>query len=213
MSEPLPLAEVYNLFPITSVTWDIQRNDELSGMGSGDVWQSELADPFWTADIALARGLHDELKQAAAAVRDLEGAQQSFMCCDPLSPFPQADPNGLIIGASAVTVRAVAPNRRIAQLQGFPAGYELTRGDKMQFTQGDLRRFFEVSSPAVASAQGLVDVRVFPRLPLALAIGAAINLKNPACPVIVYPGSHKPGTGRRSVTEGATLKVMQKLRA
>ncbi|TRA97046.1 MULTISPECIES: hypothetical protein [Agrobacterium] len=212
MADPLSLAEVYNLLPIASVTWDIQRNDEFSGVGSGDVWQAELADPFWFAEITLGRGLHDELKQAAAAIRDLEGAKQSFMCCDPLSPFPQADPNGDILGAAVITIRAVSANRRQALLQGFPAGYQLTRGDKLQFTQGTLRRFFEVSASAIANAGGQMDLRVFPRLPLGLVAGASINLINPACPVIVAPGSHKPGTGRRSVTDGAALKVMQKLR-
>lgn len=212
MAAPLSLAQVYQLLPIATVVWDIQRNDHFSGLGSGDVWQDELADPFWTGDLTLGRGLHDELKQAAAAIRDLEGAKQSFMCCDPLSPAPQADPNGALLGAANITIRAVSVNRRMAQLQGFPAGYVLTRGDKLQFTQGSIRRFFEASETVAASAGGLMDLRVFPRLPLALAVGASINLINPACPVIISPGSHKPGTGRQSVTEGAALKVLQKMR-
>lgn len=212
MTAPLSLAQVFNLLPIATVSWDIQRNDHFSGLGSGDVWQDELADPLWTAEITLGRGLHDELKQAAAAIRDLEGAKQSFMMCDPLSRYPQNDLTGAIIGASAVTVRDVAVNRRLALLEGLPAGYKLTIGDKMQLTQGALRRFFEVSASATANGAGQMNVRVFPRLPLALTAGASINLVNPACPVIVNPGSHKPGTGRSSVTEGAGLKVLQKLR-
>lgn len=212
MMEPLSLSRVYQLLPIATVAWDIQRNDHFSGLGSGDLWQAELADPFWTADITLGRGLHDELKQAAAAVRDLEGAKQAFLCCDPLSPWPQEDQGGFILGASAITIRSVSADRRQALLQGFPAGYVLTLGDKLQFTQGTLRRFFEASETASASAGGLMDIRVFPRLPLSLAAGAAINLIWPACPVIISPGSHKPGTGRGSVTEGAALKVLQKMR-
>jgi hypothetical protein len=213
MAAPLSLSAVYALLPIASVKWSIQRNDELSGAGSGDVWQAELADPLWTGDVTLGAGEHDELKQAAAAIRALNGAAQSFMMSDPLSPFPQADPTGSILGLAAVTTRAVNANRSLAQLGGLPAGYVLTIGDKLQITQGTMIRFHEVSATIAANGAGQVDVKVFPRLPLNLAIGAVITLKKPACPVIVQPGSHDPGTGRRTITEGAALRVLQKKRS
>lgn len=212
MAAPIALSAIFDLLPIASVEWDIERSDEFSGVGSGDLWQAEVADPFWAANVTLGRGLNDELKRAAARIRRLDGARQSFMLCDPISLYPQADPTGTIIGSANVTVRAVASDRNIAQLQGFPNGYTLTVGDKLQFTQGAMQRFFEVSASAVAAAGGNMDVTVFPRLPLALAAGAVINLKKPACPVIIQPKSHKPGVARRSVTEGAGFRVLQKKR-
>ena len=134
------------------------------------------------------------------------------MCCDPLSMFPQADSQGLILGAAAVSVRAVNADRRLLQLQGLPAGYTLTVGDKVQITQDTLIRFHEVGATASASGTGILDLSVFPRLPLSLAAGAVVTLIRPACPVIIAPDSHDPGTGRRSVTEGAAFKVLQKKR-
>lgn len=207
----LSLATIFARLPIASVEWDIRRNDQLAGLGSGDVMQTELADPVWSAVVTLGRGLHDELKQAAALIRRLHGAKQPFFICDPTSLYPQADPKGLTLGASAVTVRTVSADRSILKLQGLPAGYVLTLADKVQIPYaGGRHAFHEVSETAAATAGGQIDVQVFPFLPFSLAVGLAVTLKQPACPVIVDPATHRPGTARRSVTDGAGFTVIQK---
>ena len=61
-----PLSYLSDLLCIDSVTWDVQRNDELSGSGDGRVWQAELAPPLWTADIAININYHHQIKQLAA---------------------------------------------------------------------------------------------------------------------------------------------------
>lgn len=209
----LALSVINDRLKIASVEWSIQRNDEFSGLGSGDVWQAELADPLWTADVTLGRGMNDELKRQAALIRRLDGARQSFFLVDPLSLYPQADPNGTILGNANVTIRSADPNRFNARLGGLPADYALTFGDKLQITQGDMIRFHEVSRSEQANAAGNMDVLVFPRLPLSLAAGAIVTLKLPACPVVIEPNSHKPGVARRMVTEGAGFRVLQKKRS
>ncbi len=213
MADPLALSVIFNRLPIATVEWTLQRNDEFSGLGTGDVWTTEIADPLWAGDVTLGRGLHDELKQAAALIRRLGGARQSFMLCDPTSLFPQADPAGTILGASNVTVRAVTGDRNVGLFQGLPPAYRLTVGDKVQVTNGTLRTFHEVSETIVGTAGGLIDVQLHPWLPLSLPAGAIITLIRPACPVIVAPNTHKPGVSRRSVTEGAGFRVLQKKRA
>src|SRR4051812_13620834 len=105
---PYPLPFLADLLSIESVTWDIQRNDELSGSGDGRVWQAELAPPLWTGNVSLNIGYHNDLKQIAAKIRKLHGAQNSFFLCDPLSEYPQLDPDGSILGASVVRVGAIA---------------------------------------------------------------------------------------------------------
>ncbi|MFD1330262.1 hypothetical protein [Mycoplana ramosa] len=209
----LALSVIYDRLPIASIEWSIQRNDEFSGLGSGDIWQAELADPLWTADVTLGRGTHNELKQAAALIRRLDGARQSFLMCDPLSLFPQADPKGTVLGAAAVTIRSVGTDRSIARLGGLPSGYVLTVGDKLQITQGSMIRFHEVSQTVAANGAGNADVPVLPRLALSLAAGAVVTLKRPACPVVIEPGSHKPGVARRTITDGAAFRVLQKKRS
>lgn len=208
----LPRSYLNDLLPTSAVKWDIQRNDQFDGDGSGDVWQAELADPLWVADITLDRDEHDLLKQIAARIRALNGAAQAFYLCDPLSLYPQADPAGTILGSSVVTVRAVNADRSLLSLTGFPAGYTLTDGDKLQTTQGTTIRFHEISASATATGGGAMDVNVWPRLSLNLAIGATITLKRPACPVVILPGSHDPGTARGVMTEGAAFRALQKKR-
>ncbi|CAN7294547.1 hypothetical protein LJR221_001429 [Agrobacterium tumefaciens] len=216
MAPPKPLSRINDVLQVASVEWDIQRNDELSGDGSGDMWQAELADPFWKATVTLALGSLSRLKRVAARIRALEGAKESFLLVDPLSPFPAADPDGSIISGSTVTIRGTS-NRYIAQVSGLPANYALTEGDKIQIVYGTEEApryaFVEVSEDVVGTLGGIADIRVFPRLPMSLVIGAPVTLARPACAMIIQPTTHKPGTARRTVTEGAGFTALQKKRS
>lgn len=211
---PYSLAAFADKLRITSVIWSIQRNDELSGSGDGRVWQAELAPPLWVADVTLMAQRNDDAKQVAALIRKLHGAQEAFMLYDPISQYPQADKKGLVLGSSVVTIGAIAGSRRSLSLGGLPAGYVLTLGDKMQIAYGsDPTRFafLEVSETITANGSGVTgQIEVFPHIPTGVAAGQGVTLKQPACKVIIQPGSHNPGTAQNVMTEGATFKVMQK---
>jgi len=94
---PYPLAYLNDRLRIAEVDWTIQRNDELSGGGDGRVWQAELADPLWTADIRLATSYLDDAEELAAIIRKLHGAQESFFLCHPYRRYPRADPAGAVL--------------------------------------------------------------------------------------------------------------------
>lgn len=208
----LSLAEIFDMLPIASCDWNVQRNDEFSGMGSGDLWAAELADPLWTGEVALGAGTNNELKQAAARIRSLRGSQVAFMMCDPISQFPQADPKGSILGNAVVTLRTIGPDRITARMKGFPAGYVLTVGDKLQVNYLDLIAFVEVGATVAADGDGNLDAPIFPRLPSSFTADSLVVVQRPACPVIIVPESHKAGTATRTVTNGAGFKVIQKRR-
>ncbi|RRY17919.1 hypothetical protein EGJ57_16340 [Brucella anthropi] len=214
MSDPLPLTEIFNHLPISSVEWTVQRNDETSISGGAEYFQNELADPIWTAPVTLGTGKHAELKRAAALIRSLRGSQQAFLICDPTSLWPQADPKGLILGAANVTIRGIASSRATALLGGLRAAYKLTAGDKLQITYGNPIRyaFVEVSRDVTAGANGQADVAVFPWLPLSLVAGAKVTLIRPACPVVIVKDTHRPGTARNTVTENASFTVIERRR-
>lgn len=215
-SYPLSLAALADLFEIETVVWDIQRNDELSGTGDGRVWQAELASPLWTAEVTLASNRHHVVKQIAARVRKLYGAQESFMLYDPLSMFPHADRNGSILAGSTVTVKAIGENRKSLSLQGLPGGYVLTPGDKMQVTYSSepaLNFFCEVSEDVVADEDGdTAAFEIFPHIPAGVAADDAVVLARPACKVFILPNSFKPGTARGANTEGASFKAVERRR-
>ncbi|MGM4981867.1 hypothetical protein [Rhizobium sp. 11_C7_N12_5] len=209
----LPLEQVFDFLPIASVDWNIQRNDELSGAGSGDMWTAELSDPLWVGEVTLGVGRNDELKQAAARIRSLRGTQVAFMMCDPISQYPQADPKGSILGNAVVTLRTIGPDRITARMKGFPPGYVLTVGDKLQINYLDLAAFVEVGATGAADAAGNLDVPIYPNLPSSFTADSLVVVKRPACPVIIEPESHKAGTATRDVTDGAGFKVLQKRRS
>lgn len=213
---PYALAVLADRLAIESVTWDIRRTDELAGTGDGRIWQADLADPLWTGDVRLALAEHDDLKQIAALVRKLHGAQESFWLTDPLSPYPQGDPTGATLGAATVQVHSVGSGRHTLRLKGLPAAYGLTLGDKGQiaFSSDPVQNFFfEFSEGIVADGSGVTaEVEVFPHVPAGVAADDAVTLARPACKVFIMPGSHSPGSARGTITEGAGFTVMERRR-
>lgn len=200
---------------IAEVEWSIQRNDELSGSGNGDVWAAELADPKWTGDVRLEIDNHNEAKQVAALVRKLHGAQHSFMLFDPLSRYPQYDPTGSILGGAAVTVGNVGANRNSMSINGLPASYRITLGDKFQinWTTPTQTYFGEFSESVTAGGGGNTgQIEVFPHVPPGISAGASVILIKPAAKVFIMPESHSPGRARGLYTDGQGFRVMERRR-
>lgn len=214
-SYPLSIGALADRLPISGVTWDINRSDELSGTGDGRIWQAELADPLWMADIELSHGSFQSLKQLAAIIRSLQGSQDSFWLYDPISAYPQADPKGAVIGASVVQVMTVGAQRRTLRLKGLPPLYQLTVGDKLQiqYAGGDLNFFGEFSESIAANGAGqTAEVQVFPHVPLGVAADLQVTLVKPACKMFVMPKGHNPGKTSGMTTSGASLKLMERRR-
>jgi len=212
VSYPYSLPAFADLLKISSIVWDIQRNDELSGSGAGRVWQAELPPPPWSGTVTLADTYNAEAKQIAARIRKLHGAQEALFLYDPLSKYPQADPDGTKFGSAAVSVAALGADNASLSLKGLPVGYRLTVGDKMQVGYGGTRSaFLEVSETVGADGQGMTPVfGVFPHLPAGFAAGLGVTLLLPACKCLVMPGSHNPGTASGPIATGATFKIIQK---
>lgn len=210
----LPLTSLADLLQIDSVVFDIQRNDEVSGTGDGRIWQAELADPLWTAEVSLQTGYKDDLKRVAAIIRGLRGAQESFLLYDPQSLFPHSDPDGSILGASEVLVASIPVGRRKMSLTGLPAGYKLTAGDKGQIIFATTQNyFFEFSEDAEADGDGETgDIAVFPDVPVGIVGNEPIILTQPACRMIIMPGTHKPGTSDVLMTTGAGFSCVERRR-
>lgn len=212
---PYPVSFLADRLNIEAVIWDIKRNDELSGSGDSRVWQAELAPPLWTGDVKLNIGRNASLKQIAVLIRKLHGAQEQFYLFDPLSKYPQSDPTGSILGASAVRVNSVGTGGRTISLRGLPAGYVLTLSDKMEIAYGASpvrNAFLEVSDLLVtADGSGVTgQFEVFPNAPTGVAANDVVTLAKPACKVFIMPTSHNPGSASGLITTGAAFKVMEK---
>lgn len=231
---PYPLAFLSDLLRIKSVMWSIQRNDELSGLADGRVWQTELADPIWTAEVTLANSFHAEAEQIAARIRKLHGAQESFMLCNPVMQYPQFDPKGLVLAGSPTVdinfvansasirneafgayVLAVASNRKAISVAGLPSSYRMTIADKGQITFGSpsLNYFFEFSETVSANLAGATaEIEVFPHVPVGVTAGMTINLVKPACKMFIMPDSFKAASMNPGYAEGGTFRAMERRR-
>lgn len=208
----LALANLADLLRIESVVFDIKRNDELSGSGDGRVWQAELSPPLWTADVALTPAYHADAEDVATVLRSLNGSQEPFMLWNPTRRFPRADPTGALLGSNSPLIASIATDRRNIALKGLPAGYVLKRSDKLQFITGDRNQFLEIVDEVVtANGSGLTPTfRVFPNVRIGVGVDQAVILKNPACKMILMPGSHNPGRAQAVVTMGATFRAIEK---
>jgi hypothetical protein len=211
---PYSLAVFADQLAISTVIWDIQRNDETSAGGDGRFWQAELSSPLWIGTVELIMLSNNRAKQIAAMIRKLHGTQESFYLCDPLSLYPQSDPAGAVLGSASVKVLNIDTDRASMSFAGLPAGYVLTVGDKLTILYGSNPQrvgFFEVSETVAASGSGVTGmVGVFPHIPSGISGGLDVRLAKPFCKCAIFPGTHNPGTARKLHTEGAGFKVIQK---
>ncbi|OLP56674.1 hypothetical protein BJF92_11335 [Rhizobium rhizosphaerae] len=211
---PYPVEALSDQLRIESILWDIQRNDEISGDGEGSVWQAELAPPLWVGTISLVPMDSGEARRIAARLRKLHGMQEALFFVDPSTEYPQADPEGLILGNATINIASVSSDRDAMSFSGFPAGYRLTEGDKLQISYGsDPVRFafLEISEAGAANGVGTTpQLGVFPHVPVGVGAGLSARFAKPACRCVVMTGSHNPGTARKVVTEGAGFKLIEK---
>lgn len=209
-----PLSFLSDILCIESVVWDIQRNDELSGTGDGRIWQAELAPPLWIATINVNVNYHDEIKAIAARIRSLGGAREPFLLSDPLSKAPLFDRDGSIAGSAEPTLESFNNTGYNIAVDGFPAGFKLTWGDKFHIRYGadnDSYSFHEIVGEYTADTTGsFTNVEIFPHIPANITAGMRMYFYKPSAKMIIYPDSFNPGTAAGVFTTGLTFKAIQK---
>ena len=204
------LAQFFDLLPLMPMRWDIQRNDELSGVGDGVIFQAELASPLWSAEVSLRPVRLTVASRVGALVNRLRGAQEPFLFRDPYICAPALDPTGA--GLSGATVQVASASGGTLGLSGLPAGYGLSTGDKLQIvTAGGKHAFVEASEDVTANGSGVTGgFDVFPSLPAGVAAGNAVTLVRPACACVIVPKSYRPGTASGSTVRDIGFTVIQK---
>lgn len=213
---PLATSVFADRLRIQSVKWRLERYDELSGLGSGEPLSAQLAPPRWVGDVKLTSMTHAKAAQVQALIESLDGAANEFFLYSPQSPYPQSDPEGLILGSSTVTIHSLGANNKSLRLTGLPAGYTLTLGDMFSFSYGSnpvrqaLHRIVETDFASGAGLTSMFEVRPHFRPGVATAIEVA--LKKPVAKVIIVPGTFDAGeiSAATALTEGMSFQVMQR---
>ena len=198
LTSPLLHADFADRLRVLSFRWALQRAQQMSGTGGGDLIKAEVGEPKWTAEVTCAPLTRDQANDIQATFEYLETAGASFYLYNRLRPYPANDPTGGGIVSSTVTVASISGNKAVA-LTGLPASYVLSRGDFLTVTYGSApirRALLRVMETVTASGAGVSpQFEVQPFLRTGIAVGQAVDLTKPYCRMTLVPGSYDPGTG------------------
>lgn len=215
---PLSLADFYDKLRVAigSPNWQLMRNDQTSGLGSGQPLSTELASPLWTLPVQLVSMGNDEADQILAMLEMLCHPGRKFFFSNPKREFPAADPTGTILGASTPALHTIAANNRQVRIGGLPNGYKLSAGDMLAFDYGPSgqkrRALHRATETVTASSAGLTPLfEVFPHIRAGALAGDPVYLAKPAILASIVPGSLNPGTADTVNTHGISFDIIQRL--
>lgn len=91
---PLSLATFFDRVPVKTISLKLTNNQEITGLGSGDILAAQLAPAAWIADIQFQRLYHHDALDLQALIETLDGSINSFYMYDPRKMYPAAYPTG-----------------------------------------------------------------------------------------------------------------------
>lgn len=195
---PLAHAEFAERLRVLTFRWQLQRSQQMSGLSGGELIKAEIAEPKWSAEVAIAALTRSQAQDIQATFEGLDAPGASFYLYNRNRPYPASDPTGSGILSSTVTINTISGNKAIS-LTGLPAGYVLTRGDMLMATYGSsptrhaLLRIMETVTASGGGTSPAFEVQPFLRA--GIATGNAVDLSKPYCRMTLIPGSFEPGTG------------------
>lgn len=208
---PYPLDQFSDHLRANAVTFSLERRDEHSGSGDGRVWSVQLSPPLWTAEVSLANRSAQLARDLEALIDGLDGSRGTFLFADPTYPGPASGSAGL----GDVSIAGIRSDRGAVGLTGLPAGFVLTRGDRLsiEFASGRVYfgRFIEGGTASQAGNLGQREIR--PYLPQGISAGINVELAEPRMKASIRPGGFTPfeyGLPEGLIARGASISIMQK---
>jgi hypothetical protein len=185
--------DLMNALVVAGIDYRLDYGQETSGQAGGQVRVRDLRSPLWMMDVDCSTLTLQQLRIVRARVAALGGSRGSFYAYDPATAYPEADPDGAIVGSSAVLINSLGADGSSLSLKGLPAGYALTEGDLLAFTFSSTRRalhMIDAVAGAVANGSGVTpEFHVSPPIRQGAAVNNPVNLKMPAAEMRIVPGS------------------------
>ena len=205
---PVPAGDFTALLKVASLKWDLAEFYQEFGTAKGEIGRSEIAAPKWTAEITTAPLELNEARGINAIMHRI-GAYGFFNLTNPLAPYPIADPDGSILGASTVSVYAVGA--RAMRLQGLPASYRLQWGDYFSIAYGSnpgRQALFSVSDDVTAGVSGITPwFEVTPPPKVGIVASQEVRLKRPFARMMF--ASRDPGIAEGMHVQGVSFKAIE----
>lgn len=209
---PYPLDNFSDRLRANAVVFSLARRDEQSGSGDGRVWSVQLSPPLWTAEVSLANRPSKLARDLEALIDGLDGSRGTFLFADPTYPGPASGGDGLG-DVSIASIRS--SDRGAVGLTGLPAGFVLTRGDRLSIEYAGGRvyfgRFIEGGAASQAGNIGRREVR--PYLPQGIVTGIKVELARPYMKASIQPGGFSPfeyGLPEGLIASGASISLIQR---
>ncbi|WP_339107130.1 hypothetical protein [Thioclava sp. GXIMD4216] len=201
ISFPADLGWISDLIIPSSCTMDLQRNEETSGVGSGQFWSAELAEPLWTAQVGIPRFLtHAEGRAFDAKMRRL-GTNRTLLFADPM--YKGLDQSGVVISSFSTDRTAIT-------LSGLAPGTDILAGHRLSVVYGGHIWFAEFDEDVTADDSGVAGpVAVYPFPPMILAAGAVVELAKPYLKMMLVDAAASAALPGNRVGE-KTLTLRQK---
>ncbi len=207
MTYPMDWADFAGLMPILSAPWRLRRFEQITWSGGAVPDVSEMADPRWSCRVTLDVMDLDAAIEMQALI-EMHGSAHPFLLHDPARLAPRLDPGGIVYGSSTPILLSVAPGG--VAVSGLPAGYVLSRGDRLDIDHGSTRAIYSVAAPTTADGAGITPlIPLMPPPRTLAAIGQAANLVRPVGSMVILPDSYDPGQHSGGVVRGIQFDAVE----
>lgn len=210
---PLSLADFWDKIGVRTVTWTRQTNDQLSGLGSGQVLQASMAPGLRVADVTLKQWDANVASEIETMIDLLIEQKGTFYAYDPRKCVPRSDPYGRKLAGNTVLIKSL-PNANEMSLKGLPEDYSLSIGDAISFDFGApaRRAYHRIAYPVVADENGETgDFQVTPPIMPGAVIDTPVSLIKPAFKAFIRPGSVDVNNNQQSSRSNITFSIIQKI--
>ena len=211
LTYPLSLASYFDTLLIAEFEPDLTEALTGGETGGGEAISSDYGPRLWQARLVASRSSLPKAARSVALTESLRRAGTSFFATDPLRRYPQADPDGSLLGGAAPSITSVASNNRDVTLGGLPASYVLTPGDLIAWDYDTSRRaMHRIVVGATANGSGVATIELEPFV-RGTPAGASVDLIDPSCKAKILTGSYSPRTLTRRGGSGFSFIWRQTL--
>lgn len=188
-----PSTDIMDILPVETATFLPRLQRSLARAASSTLYRGEAAPTVWGADIRSTVMLHAGAEQIMALLLSMEDQLAKFYVWSPRLAYPQADPDGTVLGSATPVIASINGDNRRVTVSGLSADYVLTRGDGIGFIrESDDGHVLHkvVDATVTADGDGLTALfEIAPHIRIGTAVGDAVQLIKPDCAMVIEQGS------------------------
>lgn len=201
---------------VQSFQFDLNEALATEETGAGEILTADIGIRLWKLNCSMRPMPYNEAEQLKAKLDVLRYPSRSLIAHAMPISYPQYDPDGSILGASAVVLNAVQGNNREIRLGGLPSGYVITPGDIISYQYGSnpvRYAFHRVAVGGVASGGGITALlEVTPFIRPGFILNSAVKIIKPEMKMVYVPASLNAGTNQGGWVQGIQFAFQQTLR-